>query len=87
MSTDQEKFWEGEFGDSYISRNQSDGRLAHTCARLLRLRRVVRRQRRACDDLHQGSYCTLRRDDAAPVRGAAAVIQEKARVAQQVWIL
>jgi|TARA_B110000483_G_scaffold223298_1_gene281020 pseudaminic acid biosynthesis-associated methylase len=28
MSTDQEKFWEGEFGDSYISRNQSDGLLA-----------------------------------------------------------
>ena len=28
MSTEQEKFWEGEFGDSYISRNQSDGLLA-----------------------------------------------------------
>ena len=28
MSTDQEKFWQGEFGDSYISRNQSDGLLA-----------------------------------------------------------
>ena len=25
---EQEKFWEGEFGDSYISRNQSDGLLA-----------------------------------------------------------
>ena len=28
MSTEQEKFWEGEFGDAYISRNQSDGLLA-----------------------------------------------------------
>lgn len=24
MKTDQEKFWEGEFGDSYIERNQSE---------------------------------------------------------------
>ena len=28
MSTDQENFWKGKFGDSYISRNQSKGLLA-----------------------------------------------------------
>jgi pseudaminic acid biosynthesis-associated methylase len=28
MSTDQEKFWEGEFGNDYISRNKSDQLLA-----------------------------------------------------------
>ena len=28
MSTEQEKFWEGDFGDDYISRNKSDSLLA-----------------------------------------------------------
>jgi spore coat polysaccharide biosynthesis protein SpsF len=28
MKTDQEKFWEGDFGDDYISRNKSDSLLA-----------------------------------------------------------